>query len=195
MADFLPFTRPTIDEDMIRAVGDVLRSGWITTGPQVAGLESDLAAYIGGNRQVRVLTSATGALEIALKVLGIGPGDEVLVPAMTFVATANVVQRLGATVRFVDVGLRSRNAAAEAFASAIGPKTKALMPVHFAGLPCDMQAINALARERGLRVVEDAAHAIGSAAGGARLGSFGDIACLAGSMTTSWSAATSFGER
>ena len=119
MADFLPFTRPTIDEDMIRAVGDVLRSGWITTGPQVAGLESDLAAYIGGNRQVRVLTSATGALEIALKVLGIGPGDEVLVPAMTFVATANVVQRLGATVRFVDVGLRSRNAAAEAFASAI----------------------------------------------------------------------------
>ena len=178
MADFLPFTRPTIDEDMIRAVGDVLRSGWITTGPQVAGLESDLAAYIGGNRQVRVLTSATGALEIALKVLGIGPGDEVLVPAMTFVATANVVQRLGATVRFVDVGLRSRNAAAEAFASAIGPKTKALMPVHFAGLPCDMQAINALARERGLRVVEDAAHAIGSAAGGARLGSFGDIACF-----------------
>ena len=178
MADFLPFTRPTIDEDMIRAVGDVLRSGWITTGPQVAGLESDLAAYIGGTRQVRVVPSATGALERALKVLGIGPGDEVLVPAMTFVATANVVQRLGATVRFVDVGLRSRNAAAEAFASAIGPKTKALMPVHFAGLPCDMQAINALARERGLRVVEDAAHAIGSAAGGARLGSFGDIACF-----------------
>lgn len=178
MADFLPFTRPTIDEDMISAVGDVLRSGWITTGPQVAALEAELAAYIGGGRQVRVVTSATGALEIALKVLGVGPGDEVLVPAMTFVATANVVTRLGATVRFVDVGLRSRNATAAAFEAAIGPRTKALMPVHFAGLPVEMDAVNALAARHGLRVVEDAAHAIGSRLGGRQIGSFGDIACF-----------------
>lgn len=178
MADFLPFTRPTIDEDMISAVGDVLRSGWITTGPQVAALEAELAAYIGGSRQVRVVTSATGALEIALKVLGVGPGDEVLVPAMTFVATANVVTRLGATVRFVDVGLRSRNATAAAFEAAIGPRTKALMPVHFAGLPVEMDAVNALAARHGLRVVEDAAHAIGSRLGGRQVGSFGDIACF-----------------
>jgi dTDP-4-amino-4,6-dideoxygalactose transaminase len=178
MPEFLPFTRPTIDEDMIGAIAQVLRSGWITTGPQVQGLENELAAYLGGAREVRVLTSATGALEIALKVAGIGPGDEVLVPAMTFAASANVVLRLGASVRFVDVGVRSRNASAAQFEQAIGPRTRALMPVHFAGLAVDMDPVNALAKKHGLRVVEDAAHAIGTSYHSRRIGSFGDLVCF-----------------
>ncbi len=178
MTDFLPFTRPTIDEDMITAVADVLRSGWIASGPQVQSLESELAAYLGGQRHVRTLTSATGALEIALRIAGVGPGDEVLVPAMTFAASANVVLRIGATVRFVDVGVRSRNTTAEHFAAAVGPRTRALMPVHFAGLAVDMDPVNELARSRGLRVVEDAAHAIGTSLGGRRIGSFGDLVCF-----------------
>ncbi len=178
MTNFLPFTRPTIDETMIQEVTEVLRSGWITSGPQVQSLEAELAAYIGGERHVRTLTSATGALEVALRVAGIGPGDEVLVPAMTFSASANVVHRVGASVRFVDVGLRSRNTTAEAFGQAISPKTKALMPVHFAGLAVDMDPVNQLAQKHGLRVIEDAAHAIGTSYQGRRIGSFGDLVCF-----------------
>ena len=174
MSKFLPFTRPTIDEATIAGVVDVLRSGWITSGPKVLELEAALAAYLGG-RQVRVLTSATGALEIALLAAGVGPGDEVIVPAMTFAASANVVVRVGAVPKFVDVELRSRNATPAAIAAAITPRTRAIMPVHFAGLPADMDAINALARERGLRVVEDAAHAIGTRYHGRLIGSFGDL--------------------
>ena len=177
MSKFLPFTRPTIDEATIAGVVDVLRSGWITSGPKVLELEAALAAYLGG-RQVRVLTSATGALEIALLAAGVGPGDEVIVPAMTFAASANVVVRVGAVPKFVDVELRSRNATPAAIAAAITPRTRAIMPVHFAGLPADMDAINALARERGLRVVEDAAHAIGTRYHGRLIGSFGDLVCF-----------------
>jgi dTDP-4-amino-4,6-dideoxygalactose transaminase len=178
MPDFLPFTRPTIDEPTIADVVAVLRSGWIASGPKVAELERDLAAYLGGGRQVRVMTSATGGLEMALKACGVGPGHEVIVPAMTFAASANVVVRLGARPVFVDVELRSRNATAAAIAAAITPRTRAVMPVHFAGLAVDMDAVNALARERGLRVVEDAAHAIGTRLRGRLIGSFGDIACF-----------------
>lgn len=175
---FLPFTRPDIDEATIAHVAEVLRSGWLTTGPRVAEFERALAAYVGGGRTVRVMTSATAALEIALLAAGVGPGDEVLVPAMTFAASANVVVRVGATPRFVDVDLRSRNATPEAFAQALGPRTKALMPVHFAGLAVELDGIHALARERGLRVIEDAAHAIGTAYRGRRIGSFGDLVCF-----------------
>ena len=178
MPDFLPFTRPTIDEPTIADVAAVLRSGWIASGPKVAELERDLAAYLGGGRQVRVMTSATGGLEMALKAVGVGPGHEVIVPAMTFAASANVVVRLGARPVFVDVELRSRNATAAAIAAAITPRTRAVMPVHFAGLAVDMDAVNALARERGLRVVEDAAHAIGTRHRGRLIGSFGDITCF-----------------
>jgi dTDP-4-amino-4,6-dideoxygalactose transaminase len=178
MPDFLPFTRPTIDEPTIADVAAVLRSGWIASGPKVAELERDLAAYLGGGRQVRVMTSATGGLEMALKAVGVSAGHEVIVPAMTFAASANVVVRLGAQPVFVDVELRSRNATAAAVAAAITPRTRAVMPVHFAGLAVDMDAVNALARERGLRVVEDAAHAIGTRHRGRLIGSFGDIACF-----------------
>jgi len=178
MGPFISFARPSIDEETIAGVAEVLRSGWITSGPQVLALEAALSQYLGGERLVRLFTSATGALEVALEVAGIGPGDEVLVPAMTFAASANVVLRRGASVRFVDVGLRSRNTTAEQFAAAITPRTRALMPVHFAGLPVAMAPVHALARERGLRVVEDAAHAIGSVDGGRRIGSFGDLVCF-----------------
>ncbi len=176
MTDFLPFTRPTIDEETIAAVVAVLRSGWITSGPRVQEFEHGLAEYLGGERLVRVMTSATGGLEMALKAFGVGPGDEVIVPAMSFAASANVVHRLGARAVFVDVELRSRNATAAAFESALTPLSKALMPVHFSGLAVDMDAVLALAAARGLRVLEDAAHAIGTRHRGRLIGSFGDVA-------------------
>jgi dTDP-4-amino-4,6-dideoxygalactose transaminase len=172
--EFLPFTRPAIDEATIGAVGRVLRSGWITTGPQVDAFEAALSRYLGG-RPVRTFTSATGALEVALQVCGIGPGDEVIVPAMTFAATANVVVRVGARPVFVDVDLTTRNIDLALAETAITNRTRAIVPVHFAGLPVDMDALYALAQRRGLRVVEDAAHAIGSSHRGRRIGSFGDL--------------------
>ncbi len=172
--DYLPFTRPTIDEETIQGVAEVLRSGWITSGPQVLALEQALSTYLGG-RRVRALTSATGALEVALQTCGIGPGDEVITPALSFTATPNVVMRVGAKPVFVDVDLDTRNVSLDQVASAITPNTKAIMPVHFAGLPVDMDRLYALAKQHGLRVIEDAAHAIGSSWRGKKIGSFGDV--------------------
>jgi dTDP-4-amino-4,6-dideoxygalactose transaminase len=171
---FLPFTRPTIDEETIQGVAEVLRSGWVASGPKVQEFEAALSAYLGG-RSVRAMTSATEALEIALRVCGVGPGDEVITPAMSFVATANVICRVGARPVFVDVGLETRNIDLAKAAAAITPRTKALMPVHFAGLPVDMDGLYELAGRNRLRVIEDAAHAIGSLWRGRRLGSFGDL--------------------
>lgn len=171
---YLPFTRPSIDEETIEAVAAVLRSGWLATGPKVAELEAALSEYVGG-RIVRSFTSATGALEVALQVCGVGANDEVIVPAMSFVATANVVLRVGARPVFVDVELATRNIDPARIEAAITPKTKAIMPVHFAGLPVDLDAVHAVARKHRLRVVEDAAHAIGSSWHGHRIGSFGDL--------------------
>ncbi len=176
MSDFLPFTRPTIDEETIASVVAVLRSGWITSGPRVAEFEKGLADYLGGQRLVRSMTSATGGMEMALKAMGVGPGHEVIVPAMSFAASANVVERLGARTVFVDVELRSRNLTAAAVAAAITPRTRAVMPVHFSGLSVGMDPINELAAARGIRVLEDAAHAIGTRDGGRLIGSFGDVA-------------------
>lgn len=171
---FLPFARPAIDEETITAVSQVLRSGWITTGPQVEAFEAALSRYLGG-RAVRAFTSATGALEVALQACGIGHGDEVIVPAMTFAATANVVLRVGARPVFADVDLATRNIDLGRAEKAITPLTRAIMPVHFAGLPVDMDALYTLAQRRGLRVIEDAAHAVGSSHRGRRIGSFGDF--------------------
>jgi dTDP-4-amino-4,6-dideoxygalactose transaminase len=173
----LPFARISIDEETIAGVCQVLRSGWIATGPYVARFEAALSEYLGG-RTVRTLTSGTAALELALLAAGLGPGDEVIVPAMSFAASANVVVRVGAKPVFVDVELASRNLDLDRIEAAITPRTRAIMPVHFAGLPVDMDRLLALARGRGLRVIEDAAHAIGSSWRGRRIGSFGDIACF-----------------
>ena len=177
MSNHLPFARPSIDEETIVGVAQVLRSGWITTGPNVARFESALSEYVGG-RTVRSLTSGTAALELALRAAGVGQGDEVIVPAMSFAASANVVLRVGARPVFVDVGLASRNLDPGHIEAALSPRTAAIMPVHFAGLPVDMDRLLEIARTRSLRVIEDAAHAIGASWRGRRIGSFGDITCF-----------------
>ena len=170
----LPFARPTLDEATIADVAEVLRSGWITSGPKVAAFEAALSATVGG-RPVRVVSSATAALEIALQVAGIGPGDEVITPAMTFFAAPSMIVRAGATPVFVDVEPGTRNLDLAAAAARVGPRTRAIMPTHFAGLPCDMDVLYALAARHGLRVIEDAALAIGSSWRGKPIGSFGDM--------------------
>ncbi len=173
----LPFTRPDIDEQTILEVAEVLRSGWLASGPKVAQLEAELSKYFGG-RPVRTQTSATAGMEMALLAARLGQGDEVITPALSFVATANVIVRVGARPVFVDVGLDSRNIDLAQVEAAITPRTRAILPVHFAGLPVDMDRLYALAGRKGLRVIEDAAHAIGSAWRGRRIGSFGDLVCF-----------------
>jgi dTDP-4-amino-4,6-dideoxygalactose transaminase len=175
MKPFLPFTRPSIDEASIQAVANVFRSGQLASGPKVKEFEAALAAYLGGERQVRVMTSATAGLEMALEVAGVRAGDEVIVPAMSFAASANVIARLRAKPVFVDVDLSSRNIDVELARRAITRKTRAIMPVHFSGLAVDMDGVYGLAREHGLRVIEDAAHAIGTRHQGKLIGSLGDL--------------------
>jgi dTDP-4-amino-4,6-dideoxygalactose transaminase len=177
MKKMLPFTRPGLDEETIQSVVEVLRSGWLATGPKVAALEAALSSYLGG-RPVRTQTSATAGMEMALQACNIGVGDEVITPALSFVATANVIVRVGARPVFVDVGLDSRNIDLDQVEAAITPRTRAIMPVHFAGLPVDMDRLYAIANKHRLRVIEDAAHAIGSAHRGRKIGSFGDLVCF-----------------
>ena len=195
MTAYIPFARPEIDEDTIAAVSEVLRSGWITSGPQVQRFEAELSAYFGG-RPVRVFTHATAALEIAVRLAGVGPGDEVIVPAMTFAASANVVALAGGRPVLVDVDLDSRNTDAARIEAAITPRTRAIMPVHFAGLPVDLEPIYALAARRGLRVIEDAAHAMGATYRGRRIGAQGDLVAFSfhpnKNMTTIEGGALSF---
>jgi dTDP-4-amino-4,6-dideoxygalactose transaminase len=174
-APFLPFTRPTIDAESIAAVADVFRSGQLASGPKVLAFEAALAAYLGSGRHVRVMTSATAGLEMALEIAGIGEGDEVIVPAMSFAASANVVARVRAIPTFVDIELASRNIDVELIEAAITSRTRAIMPVHFSGLAVNMDAVRSIAAKHGLRVIEDAAHAIGTRYRGQLIGSFGDL--------------------
>jgi len=171
---FLPFTRPSIDEQTIAEVGDVLRSGWITTGPKCAELESALSLRLGG-RPVRLVNSGTASLELALRLCGIGPGDEVITTPLSWVATANVVLAVGATPVFVDVDATTRNIDLALIEAAITPRTRALMPVDLAGLPVDRDRLYDIARRYKLRVVEDAAQSFGSEWRGKAIGSFGDL--------------------
>src|SRR3984957_6959754 len=172
---FLPFTRPSIDEATIAAVGEVLRSGWLTSnGLKVQAFESHLSAYFGG-RPVRTYNSGTCTMEIALRIAGIGPGDEVITTPNSWVATANVIIEVGATPVFADIDSRSHNIDIAQIAAAITPRTRAIIPVHMCGLPCDMDGLYALAAKHSLRVVEDAAQAIGSTWKGRRIGAFGDM--------------------
>lgn len=173
---FLPFSRPTIDEDTIAAVGDVLRSGWLTNGgPQVAAFEAQLSAYFGG-RPVRTFNSGTCTMEIALRIAGVGPGDEVITTPVSWVATANVILAVGATPVFADIDPVTRNIDLDKLEAAITPRTRALIPVYLAGLPVDMDRLYAIANKHKLRVVEDAAQAFGSTWKGRRIGAFGDFA-------------------
>jgi dTDP-4-amino-4,6-dideoxygalactose transaminase len=172
---FLPFSRPTIDEETIAAVGEVLRSGWITTGPKNQAFEAQLSEYFGG-RPVRTFNSGTCTMEIALRVAGIGPGDEVITTPISWVATANVIIEVGATPVFADIDERTRNIDLDKLEAAITPRTKAIIPVYLSGLPVDMDRLYAIAAKYKLRVVEDAAQAIGSTWKGKRIGAFGDFA-------------------
>jgi dTDP-4-amino-4,6-dideoxygalactose transaminase len=171
---FLPFSRPTIDEETIAAVGEVLRSGWITTGPKNQAFEAQLSEYFGG-RPVRTFNSGTCTMEIALRIAGIGPGDEVITTPISWVATANVIIECGATPVFADIDERTRNIDLDKLEAVITPRTKAIIPVYLSGLPVDMDRLYAIARKHNLRVVEDAAQAIGSKWNGQRIGAFGDF--------------------
>jgi dTDP-4-amino-4,6-dideoxygalactose transaminase len=171
---FLPFSRPTIDEETIAAVGEVLRSGWITTGPKNAAFEALLSEYFGG-RPVRTFNSGTCTMEIALRIAGIGPGDEVITTPISWPATANVIIEVGATPVFADIDPVTRNMDLDKLEAAITPRTKAIIPVFLSGLPLDMDRLYAIADKHKLRVVEDAAQALGSLWNGKRIGSFGDF--------------------
>ena len=169
---FIPFTKPTIDEATISAVTDVLRSGWITSGPKVLEFEKALGEYFGG-ATVRCFANGTATMKIALQVAGIGPGDEVITSPISWVATSNVILAVGAKPIFVDIDPQTRNIDLNKVAQAINQHTKAIMPVYLAGLPIDIDALYALATQHGLRVIEDAAQALGSSWNGARIGQRG----------------------
>jgi dTDP-4-amino-4,6-dideoxygalactose transaminase len=171
---FLPFSRPTIDEATIDAVADVLRSGWLTSGPKVQAFEAQLSEYFGG-RPVRTFNSGTCTMEIALRIAGVGPGDEVITTPISWVATSNVIIEVGATPVFADIDPITRNIDLGKLEAAITPRTKAIIPVYLAGLPVDMDRLYAIAKKHNLRVVEDAAQALGSSWHGKRIGAFGDF--------------------
>jgi dTDP-4-amino-4,6-dideoxygalactose transaminase len=166
---FLPYALPSIGEEEIAEVVDSLRSGWITTGPKVKRFESEFAEYVGAEHTIAV-SSCTAGLHIALTALGIGPGDEVIVPTLTFCSSANVVVHLGARPVLVDVG-EDFNIVPDEVEAAITPRTKVIMPVHYSGQASQLNAIYSIAGRHGLAVVEDAAHAVGAAYMGKKIGS------------------------
>ncbi|HLL20179.1 MAG TPA: aminotransferase class V-fold PLP-dependent enzyme, partial [Rubrivivax sp.] len=169
---FLPFALPEIGEEEIAEVVAVLKSGWITTGPRAKRFEADFSAFLGepeGLHSIAV-NSATAGLHLALEAVGIGPGDEVITTTHTFTATAEVARYLGADVRLVDIDPATLNIDPQAVEAAITSRTKAIIPVHYAGLAADMPALLAIARRHGLKVIEDAAHALPTTCGGRMVG-------------------------
>ncbi|WP_301102512.1 DegT/DnrJ/EryC1/StrS aminotransferase family protein [Propionivibrio sp.] len=170
----LPFTRPDIDEETIAAVGDVLRSGWLTTGPKCSELEAALSLRAGG-RPVRLVSSATAALEFALRIAGVGPGDEVITTSLSWVATSNAILTVGARPVFVDIDPVTRLIDMAQIDAAITAHTRAIIPVDLAGFPVDRDRLYTVAGKHGLRVIEDAAQAQGAHWHGRELGSFGDL--------------------
>jgi dTDP-4-amino-4,6-dideoxygalactose transaminase len=171
---FIPFTRPSFNQETIDAVSEVLRSGWITSGPKMAEFETTLSKYF-GNRPVRCFANGTATMKIALQVAGIGEGDEVITTPISWVATSNVILSVGAKPIFVDIDPITRNIDLNKVAAAITSKTRAIMPVYLAGLPVDMDQLYSLAKQHNLRVIEDAAQAFGSQWQGKKIGSFGDL--------------------
>lgn len=169
---FIPFSRPSIGDEEIAAVEQVLRSGWITTGPKNQELEQLFAERVGARHAV-ALSSATGAMHITLLALGIGPGDEVITPSQTWVSTANMICLLGATPVFVDVDPDTLMSDAATIEAAITPRTKAIIPVHYAGAAFDLDPLHALADKHGIAVIEDAAHAAGTTYRGRQIGARG----------------------
>jgi dTDP-4-amino-4,6-dideoxygalactose transaminase len=167
---FLPFALPEIGEEEIAEVVAVLRSGWVTTGPKAKCFESDFAAFMGGNVEAIAVNSATAGLHLGLEALGVGPGDSVITTTHTFTATAEVIRYLGADPIFVDVDPATLCIDVDAVARAITPRTKVIIPVHFAGRAADMTRLLALARQHGVSVMEDAAHALPATCDGQLIG-------------------------
>jgi dTDP-4-amino-4,6-dideoxygalactose transaminase len=176
---FLPFALPEIGDEEIAEVVDTLKSGWVTTGPKAKRFEADFARFLGDESlHCIAVNSATAGLHLALEALGIGPGDEVITTTHTFTATAEVVRYLGADVVLVDIDPATLNIAPALIEAAITPKTKAIIPVHYAGLAADMDAIHAIAARHGLQVVEDAAHALPTSYKGQRIGTLSSAATV-----------------
>ena len=170
----LPFGAPFFGQEELDEVADTLRSGWIGTGPKTKRFEQEFAAYVGAKYAV-ALNSCTAGLHLSLVVSGIGPGDEVIVPALTFGATANVVEHAGARPVLVDIDPVSLTIDVSSAARALSPRTRAIMPVHYAGMPCDLDAVHALADAHQLVVIEDAAHAIGTIYHGRMVGALSPL--------------------
>jgi len=173
----IPLFRPEIGPDEIDEVVDTLRSGWLATGPKTRRLEQDFAEAVGA-RHALAVNSGTAALHLAVHAAGIGEGDEVIVPSMTFAATANVVVHCGARPVIVDCRPDTLNIDLARVEEALTPRTRAILPVHFAGHPCEMDPLHELARERGLLVIEDAAHAVPARYRGRAIGGLGNLSCF-----------------
>ena len=156
---FLPYSRPDIGQAEIDAVAEAMASGWVTTGPETAAFEREFGEYLGGDGHMLAVNSATAGLHLALEAVGVGAGDEVIVPTMTFTATAEVVRYLGADPVLADCDFTTLNIDPDAVSRAVTARTKAIIVVHYGGLACDMDAIYAIAQAHGLKVIEDAAHA------------------------------------
>lgn len=172
MSDFLPFSRPAMGEEELAAVADVLHSGWITTGPKNQQLEAAFC-QLTGNRHAIAVSSATAGMHVTLMALGIQPGDEVITPSLTWVSTLNMIVLLGATPVMIDVDRDTLMVTPERIEAAITPRTKAIIPVHYAGAPADTDAIRALGQRHGIAVIEDAAHATGTTYRGRHVGDRG----------------------
>ena len=173
----IPITRPYITEDEAQAAADAVRSGWLVQGPRVAAFEDAVAAYVGARYAVAT-SNCTTALHLSLYASGIGPGDEVIVPSFTYIATANAVLHAGATPVFVDIDPRTYNLDQEAVAAAITPQTRAIIPVDQIGLAADLDPLLQLAARLGLQLIEDAAPALGASYRGRRIGSISPITCF-----------------
>ena len=171
---YLKFAGPVLDEATVAGVGDVLRSGWITSGPWVQRFERSLSDFCEG-RPVKALTSATAAVEVALQLAGVGPGDEVITCAQSFFTVLNMIVKVGATPVFVDCDLVTRDIRLDQVEAAITPRTRAIIPTHWPGSLADMDALWALARSRNLRVIEDAALVMGSQWRRRNIGAQGDL--------------------
>lgn len=172
MKEFLPFSVPSMGEDEIAAVAEVLRSGWITTGPKCQQLESTFSQYVGAKHAIAV-SSATGGMHVTLMALGIGAGDEVITPSQTWVSTLNVITLLGAEPVMIDVDRDTLMVQPAEIEAAITPKTKAIIPVHYAGAPADLTALREIAARHNIPLIEDAAHAVGTRFGDHMVGAQG----------------------
>ena len=175
--DFLLFHKPFISDDEINEMVDTLRSGWLSMGPKTIKFEDGFNTYIGSKKSVAV-SSWTAAGHLTLEAFGINPGDEVIVPTMTFPATAEIVCYFGANPIIVDVDEGTLNISLDEIEKSVTPKTKAIIPVHYGGQPCDMDEINEFAKHHNLRVLEDAAHALPATYKGKKIGTISEVTCF-----------------